>query len=92
MKTVLYIDDVPLLLSDIKRNKSYNRIVAGHVVNGDWELRLSATTIYAFEDYSHQGLRLRSECEYTTYEEVSVDAVGDYNVIINAANELRIKK
>lgn len=96
MSIVLYIDDSPFLLTDIKRNKSYNKVIEGHVVNGNWLMKLSSTTIYAFEEFAaHYGwgdeLVLRNECEYETYEEVEVDVSGDYSEIIKAADKIRIK-
>lgn len=94
MKIVLYIDDAPFLLSDIRRNASDHRIIEGYVVNGDWLMKLSSTTLYAFEEWhAHYGwgdkLVLRHECRYKTYEEVEVYDGGDYNSIIAAANEQR---
>lgn len=90
--TVLYIDNSPLLLSDIKRNAN-DRIIHGHVVNGAWELRLSDDLLYAFEDLTRYGwsseMYQHSMLPYTTYEEVLVEGHQDYNVVINNANKIR---
>ena len=94
MKTVLYIDGSPLLLIDIKRRFSDNRIIGGHVVNGNWKLKLSDTILYAFESFRNQygwgdELVLRNEVEYSTYEEVIIHEEfisNGYNSVIEAAN------
>jgi hypothetical protein len=95
MKTVLYIDGSPLYLTEIKRSAN-GKIIHGHVKNGDWELRLNSTEVYAFEDHTRYGwgddLVLRSQQEYSTYEEYETDVVGDYNTVIAATNKLRAAK
>lgn len=94
MSVVLYIDDSPFLLTDIKRNKSYDKIIEGYVVNGDWLMKLTDDTVYAFEQFRNtygwgDKLVLRNEYKYKTYEEIYVDVKGSYNEIIAASDELR---
>jgi hypothetical protein len=106
MTIVLYIDDSPLVLSEngvtIKRNAN-GRIMQGYVVNGDWELRLSDTELYAFEQFSSNygwgdELVLRNQHEYSSYEEYEVPAiegrwhVGWYNDVIAEADKLRVAR
>lgn len=74
---VLYIDDSPLLLSDIKRNVR-GKIISGHVENGNWHLKLSNTVLYAFQRFRDQygwgnELLLKNERPYKKYEEVLVE-------------------
>jgi hypothetical protein len=93
MKIVLYLDGSPLYLNEIKRNAS-GKIIHGHVINGDWELRLNNTEVYAFEEHAARygwgdALVLRSQQEYSTYEEYETDVVGDYNDVINATDKMR---
>ena len=98
MAIVLYLDNNPLLLSNIERKSPYGRITQGEVINGRWLLKLGhgTNTAYAFEEFNaNRGwgdkLILRNEFEYETYEEVEVNipiGIHNYNEIIDAADKI----
>lgn len=86
-RTVLYLDSVPLLLSDIERDVD-GGIIQAWVDNGDWVLKLGTNSAFAFSD-ALQTLVLLHSWHFVKYEEVQVDDKGDYNATIDAADKLK---
>ena len=87
MKTVVYVDGMPLYLSSVRRNRD-GRVKGGWVVNGCWDFSVNGNQVECRE-HSYSKSIVRS-FPFTSIVEVSVpDTVkGDYNDVITYADSI----
>lgn len=84
MRTVLYINDSPLLLDNIERDAN-DAIIRAEVVNGDWVLKIDGNEMQCCDFLG----TIVTRQEIVIQEEVTLEARGDYSHIISKANKLR---
>lgn len=85
-KVVLFVDDMPLLLSEIKRNPE-GKIVSGWVENGQWFMALTGGILLACYDKRRVNDPVRRiDVGKSKFVEVDVTGInGGYNEVIEQA-------